>query len=211
MDILKARKILNLKNLMNIDITPFIPIQSSLMGLGSPRFYAMMNALAGCLEKDEHYLEIGVYHGASAVATLVNNNSRGFLVDNFETNFSITQLEENLKRFNILDRVNIFNMDSKRFFAIGSVENVKIGLYYYDASHTMESTTLCLSLGFPHVVKGGFIVIDDIAWKEVSVGINKFIATFPGKLSIIFATNPNIIPEPTDEDWWAGTIVLQKI
>ena len=207
----KVREILNLENLMAMDIAPFVSLTQSVWGLGSPRFYAMLNALASCLEEDEIYLEVGAYHGASAISALINNNLQSYLIDIFETNSSLAILESNLKRFNVFERANIFEMTFQEFFSSHVPEEFKVGLYYYDGSHTTESTTLGLSLGFPYVTLGGIIVADDISWQEVSLGINKFIGSFWDKVTILYSTNPKEMPQPPDEEWWAGTIVLQKI
>jgi hypothetical protein len=113
----------------------------------------------------------------------------------------------------MLERVKIYEMDYKEFFdqLQHDPDKLRVGLYYYDACHSTFDTFTGMSRGFPYLVKGGFIVADDIAWDGVSEGLNQFIAKFYDQVKIIFTVNPCDTPGTLDDDWWNGTIVLEKI
>jgi hypothetical protein len=213
----KARKILNMRPLLDLDTHPFDQIPVVLKAMGRPRFHAMMNALAECLEGDEIYLECGTYQGGSMIGTLLGNHAHGWAVEDFSEFFGNPQvdntratLEKNLHTFGVFERVTIQEMPFEAFFR--DIPIPPVGLYYYDACHGESATLDGLELGFPHIIPGGLIVADDIAFPEVSTGIHRFMGNHPDELKIIFAINPTVVPSiDLDPDWWNGTMVLQKI
>jgi protein O-GlcNAc transferase len=213
----KARAILNPSSLLALDTKPFERIQFALKSQGRPRFHAMMSALAGCLENDEIFLEVGTYQGGSMIGTLMGNHARGWSVEDFSEFAGNTDVDNTRKRlmgnlimFGMEGRVTINQMRFETFF-----EEVKIppvGLYYYDANHGESATLEGLRLGFPHVIPGGFLVVDDVAFPEVSTGVNRFIGKFPDELKIIYCANMTIVPSiDLDPDWWNGVMVMQKV
>jgi predicted O-methyltransferase YrrM len=212
----EARELLKVSSLMALDITPFMPIQTRLRSQGQPRFRAMMNALVRCMEGDEVYLEIGSYQGGSMIGALLNNDKRAYAVEDFREFYgdpivdnTRATLENNLRAFGVFERVTLYETDFHAFFDCVTIPPV--GLYYYDAQHATKDTLEGFELGFPHVVKGGFIIADDIAWDMVSLALNQFIGAHPAELKIVFAATPNGKEGWLDDDWWNGVIVFQKL
>ena len=216
-----ARELLTLKSLMALDTTPYHDIPFKLRSSGRPRFHAMMNALAHCMSPDELYLEVGTYQGGSMIGTLLGNQARAFAVEDFREFYgdpaidnTRATLEKNLHAFGVFDRVTLYEMDFHEFFELRALDilSMKVGLYYYDAQHAETDTYEGLMAGFPFVVPGGFIVLDDINWNMVARGINLFLAVNFQEVKTIFATTASDSGKNSlDADWWNGTMVIEKI
>lgn len=221
MDTHKARELLTIKSLMALDTSPYKDIPYKLRSSGRPRFHAMMNALACCMTPDEIYLEVGTYQGGSMIGTLLGNKVRGFAVEDFREFYgdplidnTRATLEKNLMDFDVFDRVNLYEMDFHKFFALraNDIPQVPVGLYYYDAQHAETDTYEGLTLGFPFVVPGGFIVLDDNGWNMVSRGISRFLGEHYEDVKIVFSTTASDSGRNSlDDDWWNGTMVIEKI
>jgi hypothetical protein len=221
MDTHAARELLTIRKLLDLDITPFEEIPFRLRSSGRPRFHAMMNALALCMDSDEVYLEVGSYQGGSMIGTLLGNKARAFAVEDFrefygdpDVDNTRATLERNLRAFGVFDRVALYEMDFHKFFELRQTDipPVPVGLYYYDAQHAETDTYEGLMLGFPFVVPGGFIVLDDNGWNMVSRGINRFLGEHFNEVKIIFSTTASDSgTNSLDEDWWNGTMVIEKI
>ena len=217
MDTHAARELLMLKSLMALDTKPFEDIPFRLRSSGRPRFHAMMNALARCMGPKEIFLEVGSYQGGSMIGTLLGNQARAFAVENFVECYgdplvdnTRATLEKNLHAFGVFDRVTIWETDFHAFFS--AVVIPPVGLYYYDAQHSEKDTYEGLTLGFPFVVPGGFIVLDDIGWNMVSRGISRFLGERYEDVKVVFATTASDSGDNSlDGDWWNGTMVIQKI
>ena len=217
MDTHRARELLTLKSLLALDTTPYLTIPYKLRSSGRPRFHAMMNILAQCLAHNEIYLEVGTYQGGSMIGTLLHNQAQAFSVENFvecygdpDVDNTRVTLEKNLHEFEVFDRVTLWETDFRAFFA--GVVIPPVGLYYYDAQHAETDTFDGLMLGFPFVVPGGFIVLDDVNWNMVSRGINRFLGEHFGEVKIVFATTASDSGRNSlDADWWNGTMVIEKI
>ena len=217
MDTHKARELLTLKSLTALDTSPYEGIPFKLRSSGRPRFHAMMNTLARCMTLDEIYLEVGSYQGGSMIGTLLDNQAHAFAVEDFREFYgdplvdnTRATLEKNLRAFGVFDRVTLWETDFHAFFA--AVVIPPVGLYYYDAQHAEKDTYEGLTLGFPFVVPGGFIVLDDNGWNMVSRGISRFLGEHFEDVKIIFATTASDSGiNSLDSDWWNGTMVIQKI
>jgi protein O-GlcNAc transferase len=209
MDIIRARNLLLPNAIAVLDQQPYEPIIPAIMTMARPHFLAVMNQLARCMAPDEVYLEVGTFQGGSLIGTLLDNEARAVSVDNFcefsDTN-SLEKLEANIHSFGMCDRIQFYNVDFHEYFK--NAINLKCGLYYYDGAHDTKSTLEGLELGLPFVVPDGLIVLDDLYYKNVRIGINQFIGRHAEEIQIIFAANP---PTDFDPDWWNGTIVLQKV
>jgi len=217
MDTHAARELLTISSLMALDISPFAEIPYKLRSSGRPRFHAMMNALARCLGPEEIYLEVGTYQGGSVIGTLLGNQARAFAVEDFREFYgdplvdnTRATLEKHLHEFGVFNRVTLHEADFHAFFA--AVVIPPVGLYYYDAQHAEKDTYEGLTLGFPFVVPGGFIVLDDNGWNMVSRGVSRFLGEHYQDVKIIFATTASDSGEKSlDGDWWNGTMVIEKI
>lgn len=178
--------------------------------MGRPRFLALLNSLARCLD-DEIYLEIGTHQGGSLIGALLNNNAKAVSVDDFSEYQEAANKEilfKWLQKFGVRNRVTFYELEFKAFFALNVIPEKSVGLYYYDGAHDRESTYNGLELGYPLMVDNGIILLDDTIWSSVREGINDFLGMHPEDIRIMLALTPT---EKLHPDWWNGTIALQKL
>ena len=63
----------------------FWPIVEHVENLARENNFALLNLAASCLEAEEIYVEVGVFHGASLVAAMLGNDRRRFVgIDSFD-------------------------------------------------------------------------------------------------------------------------------
>jgi len=161
------------------DLTPsyefFDDVTKQVHGMTRPGIMYLLNTAVQMLENDEIYCEIGVFHGLSLISALINNNKTAYAVDNFSQQFSqrveehyigfsnlkgsAEILEKNFKKFGVFDRVKIFEMDYVDFFK--QLNNVSIGVYFYDGAHTYEHQSQGLELVVPFLANNALLFVDD--------------------------------------------------
>ena len=57
----------------------FAPIADDVENLARENNLALLNVAAACLEGDEVYVEVGVFHGASLIAAMLGNEDKRFV------------------------------------------------------------------------------------------------------------------------------------
>ena len=129
----------------------FAPILDKVGGLARENNLALLNLAAACLEGDEAYVEIGVFHGASLIAAMLGNEGKRFLgVDSFAfRDASLEKVHANLARFG-LTPPEIVVGDAFELVPAGALRDVPIGIWYYDAAHSYEAA---LGLSIAAVVR----------------------------------------------------------
>ena len=210
MNIEKARDLLIPERIQSLDCLPYQLVVDGLHVMARPRFMAVMNQLACCMNGDEVYMEVGCYQGGSLIGTLLDNNVKAVAVESFiwwpEKNTPAI-LEENLTKFGVRDRVTVHAMDYHEYFKKSG--QPKIGLYYYDGDHVEEATLAGLEAAWPFISPdNGMIVLDDTFYQCVNWGINRFIGNHAHEVQIVCAVSPYHDYHP---DWWNGTVFLQKV
>jgi hypothetical protein len=112
-------------------------------GLTSPRVQVLLNRCVGALPRDQAYLEIGCWHGASLIAALLGNpDATAVACDNFS---QFTQgdprarMRENLQRY--ADRIPALTFYDGDCFELPRQSLIRkpVGVYFYDGDHTAES------------------------------------------------------------------------
>lgn len=202
------------ENVACLDTARFAPLfDGSIHTMAKPKFLAVLNRLVGLMSTNEVYLEVGTYQGGSLCGAMLGNERRAIGVDDFSgfpATSNETMLTQNLKRFNLSEKVAFYNMGYKNFFNGLVGENIRVGLYYYDGAHDDVSTEDGLERGFPFVNVGGFLVLDDTSYAQVQEGLNRFLGKHPRGVRVAFCAQPDNLPGKFDDTWWNGTVILEK-
>ena len=183
----------------------FEPIVEQVENLASENVLALLNLAASCLDPDEAYVEVGVFHGASLIAAMVGQPERRFVgIDSFGfRDASREKVEANLERFG-LPTPEIVVGDAFELVPSGALDGVPVGLWYYDASHSYEAQVEGLRIAEPHLVPGALMVVDDSDWEDVEQALDDCLAAQPRARQILSLDGK----DRGSPQWWEGMRVL---
>jgi len=183
----------------------FEPIVEQVENLASENVLALLNLAASCLDPDEAYVEVGVFHGASLIAAMVGQPERRFVgIDSFGfRDASREKVEANLERFG-LPTPEIVVGDAFELVPSGVLDGVPVGLWYYDASHSYEAQVEGLRIAEPHLVPGALMVVDDSDWEDVEQALDDYLAAQPRARQILSLDGK----DRGSPQWWEGMRVL---
>jgi protein O-GlcNAc transferase len=183
----------------------FAPVAEEVENLARENNLALLNLAAGCLEGEEAYVEVGVFHGASLIAAMLGNEDKEFVgVDSFGfRDATLEKVEANLARFG-LTPPTILVGDAFELVPAGALGDTAIGVWYYDASHEYESQLEGLRIAEPFLVPGALIVVDDTDWDDVSRAMDDYLASQP-RARRILALDGKDRGAP---QWWEGMQVF---
>ena len=183
----------------------FAPILE-IENLAAENVLALLNLAAACLDPDEAYVEVGVYHGASLVAAMLGNEDKRFVgIDSFEfRDTSREQIEQNLERFG-LPRPELLVGDAFELVPGGALGDARIGVWYYDAAHDYESQLDGLRIAEPLLVPGALVIVDDTDWEQVAKAMDDYLAEQPRARRLVTIEGK----ERGAPQWWEGLQVLE--
>jgi predicted O-methyltransferase YrrM len=166
---------------------------------------ALINLAASCLEDEEAYVEIGVYHGASLISAMLGNEGKRFIgVDGFGfRDASLEKVEENLGRYG-LDVPEIIVGDAFELVPSGALGEARVGVWYYDAAHSFEAQVQGLRMAEPLLVPGALVIVDDTDWEDVERAMDAYLAEQP-RARRVLTIDGNTRGAP---QWWEGMQVL---
>jgi predicted O-methyltransferase YrrM len=183
----------------------FQPVADEVENLAAENNLALLNLAASCLEDDEAYVEVGVFHGASLIAAMTGNDGRRFVgIDSFAFRGArLEKVEANLERFG-LPRPELLVGDAFGLVPGGALAGTQIGVWYYDAAHDYESQVEGLRIAEPHLAPGALLVVDDTDWSDVSRAMDDYLAGQPRARRILTIDGKDRgFPQ-----WWEGMQVL---
>jgi predicted O-methyltransferase YrrM len=183
----------------------FQPIADEVENLASENTLALLNLAASCLGRDEAYVEIGVYHGASLVAAMLGNEDKQFVaIDALRfSGTSLEKIEANLARFG-LEVPEIIVGDAFELVPAGALRGTRIGVWYYDAAHSFEAQIEGLRIAEPHLVPGALVIVDDTDWDEVGRAMDAYLADQPRARRVLSLDGKS----RGARQWWEGMQVL---
>lgn len=169
-----------------------------LTGLASPKVWHLLNNL--CAASDS-YLEVGSYMGSSLMAALYNNDVYAVAIDNFcmkpKTRGHFFQNVKHLK-FDFFEE-DAFALDISKI-------KQKIGVFFYDGSHSYEDQLKALKYFYP-ILKDEFIFVCD-DWNLEAAQNGTMQAIEDMKLEILESEDRHC-PNKSVEDWWCGIACLK--
>jgi predicted O-methyltransferase YrrM len=166
---------------------------------------ALLNLAASCLGDGEAYVEIGVYHGASLIASMLGNDGKRFIgVDSFAfRDASLENVEANLARYG-LEVPEIVVGDAFELVPAGALRDTMVGVWYYDAAHSFEAQVEGLRIAEPLLVPGALVVVDDTDWDDVERAMDAYLAEQPRARRVLTIEGKT----RGAPQWWEGMQVL---
>jgi predicted O-methyltransferase YrrM len=183
----------------------FQPIADEVENLASENNLALLNLAASCLGRDEAYVEVGVYHGASLIAAMLGHEDRRFIgIDAFRfSGTSLDKIEANLARFG-LEVPEIIVGDAFELVPAGALGDARIGVWYYDAAHSFEAQVEGLRIAEPHLVPGALLIVDDTDWEDVDRAMDAYLTDEPRARRLLTIDGKS----RGAPQWWEGMQVL---
>lgn len=181
------------------------PVIDGVENLARENNLALINLAASCLESDESYVEVGVFHGASLIAAMLGNEGRRFIgIDRFGfRDGSAAKVEVNLARFG-LELPTLLVGDAFELVPSGALDDTRIGVWYYDAAHSHEAQLAGMRIAEPYLVPGALVIVDDTDWDDVDRAMDDYLAEQP-RARRILTIDGNARGAP---QWWEGMQVL---
>jgi predicted O-methyltransferase YrrM len=183
----------------------FQPVAEGVTNLATENTLALLNLAASLLGPDEAYVEVGVYHGASLIASMLGNDGKRFVgIDRFSfRDSSLEGVEANLERFG-LPRPEIIVGDAFALVPAGAVPERSVGVWYYDAAHDYDSQVEGLRIAEPLLVDGALMIVDDTDWTDVERAMDDYLAQQPRARRILTLDGKS----RGSPQWWEGMQVL---
>ena len=183
----------------------FAPIAEEVENLARENNLALLNLAARCLGAGEAYVEVGVFHGASLIAAMLGNEGKRFVgIDSFEfRDASLEKVEANLARYG-LELPEIVVGDAFDLVPAGALEDVVIGVWYYDASHSYEAQLEGLRIAEPHLAPGALVIVDDTDWDDVDRAMDDYVASQTRARRVLTIDGKS----RGAPQWWEGMQVL---
>jgi predicted O-methyltransferase YrrM len=183
----------------------FQPVAEGVENLARENNLALLNVATRCLEGDEAYVEIGVFHGASLIAAMLGNEEKRFVgVDSFGfRDASLEKVHANLARFG-LTPPQILVGDAFELVPSGALADVEIGVWYYDAAHSYEAQLEGLRIAEPFLAPGALLIVDDTDWDDVDRAMDAYLAEQPRARRILTLDGKS----RGAPHWWEGMQVL---
>ena len=166
---------------------------------------ALLNLAASCLGAGEAYVEIGVFHGASLIASMLGNDGKRFVgVDSFGfRDASLEKVAANLARYG-LEVPEIVVGDAFELVPAGALGDTSVGVWYYDAAHSFEAQVEGLRIAEPLLVPGALVIVDDTDWDDVERAMDAYLSEQPRARRVLtIEGNTRGAPQ-----WWEGMQVL---
>ena len=183
----------------------FLLVAQGVENLAQENNLALLNLAASCLGRDEAYVEVGVYHGASLIAAMLGNEGKRFVgIDAFRfSGTSLDKIEANLARFG-LEVPEIIVGDAFELVPAGALGDTRIGVWYYDAAHSFEAQIEGLRIAEPHLVPGALIIVDDTDWDDVERAMEVYLLEQPRARRVLSIDGKR----RGAPQWWEGMQVL---
>ncbi len=167
----------------------------------------LLNRAVANLEPGEVYVEVGCYQGATLVgAALGNAGARLFGCDNFsQFDGAGEKLKANLNIWTASGQVAFHDMDYREFLARAPWRPARIGVYFYDGSHSFEDQFEGLRHALPHFSDRALVIVDDTNKRAARSANALFARIVPGFEPLLDLPTPGN-HHPT---WWNGVQVFR--
>jgi predicted O-methyltransferase YrrM len=183
----------------------FAPIADEVENLARENNLALLNLAAGCLDGEEAYVEVGVFHGASLIAAMLGNEGKRFAgIDSFASrDATLEKVHANLARYGLAPPELIVG-DAFELVPGGALGDLAIGVWYYDAAHSYETQVEGLRIAELLLVPGALVIVDDTDWDDVARAMDDYLELQPRARRILTIDGKS----RGAPQWWEGMQVL---
>ena len=183
----------------------FAPVVEEVENLARENNLALLNLAARCLDGEEAYVEVGVFHGASLIAAMLGNEGKRFVgIDSFAfRDATLEKVRENLARYGLASPELIVG-DAFELVTAGALDDVTVGAWYYDAAHSYEAQLDGLRIAEPRLAPGALVIVDDTDWNDVAKAMDDYLAE-QSRARRILTVDGKSRGAP---QWWEGMQVL---
>lgn len=201
-------KCLNAANTWNSKLSTEIFSLEGMSGMKTRIFYNELCALA-FPDRPTQYLEVGTWKGSTVCSALqYNKNCHGTVIENWALfGGPKGEFTENTKKFEIDDRLTIFEEDVFSF-DISKIKN-KIDIYLYDGDHDEIHQYKGITHMWNALADTAIIIVDD--WNAPQVrkgtfdGLRDVGANVIEKFEIMYTMNGAHTPMPiAQREFWNG-------
>ena len=183
----------------------FAPIADEVENLARENNLALLNLAARCLEGEEAYVEVGVFHGASLIAAMLGNEGKRFVgIDSFAfRDATLEKVHANLARYGLTPPELIVG-DAFEVVPEGVLGDLASGVWYYDAAHSYEAQLDGLRIAEPRLAPGALVIVDDTDWDDVARAMDDYVAEQPRARRVLTIDGKS----RGAPQWWEGMQVL---
>ena len=196
----------------------YCAVLDSVQGMTTPSTMHLLNLAVQHLAKNECYLEVGTWRGATLIGALIDTDMMGFAVDNNTMNEHNSDDRSNQDAW--WENVDQFDMIGKGFEAThidGSIEVLwhddafitripPVGVYFFDGDKSTENAAYEGLAGvIPFLADNALIFIDDANEITIRLAAHKLERAYPDQAVKILD-----IPTPGNcwPCFWNGIMVL---
>jgi protein O-GlcNAc transferase len=182
-------------------------ILGEIHGMATENKLALLNAAVSALDRDEVYVEVGCYKGASIVGAATGHpDARIFACDNFvQFDGAAEALRQTLDNYTALGQVNFYDLDFRAFFENAPWRPRRIGAYFYDGGHSFQDQYDGIAVALPHLADDAVIIIDDTNKRAARSANNLVARSVPGLELVLDLRTPG----NHSSTWWNGIQVYR--
>jgi predicted O-methyltransferase YrrM len=167
----------------------FDDIIATVPNLSTENNLALLNLAASLLSPSESYVEVGSFLGASLIGAMRDNEDKDFVaIDRFEStaqpfgssgsHVSRKAFEANLEHFGATG-ATVIQGDAFEVLESPQLEQLKAGVFFWDADHTHEGQLRGLRDIEPRLAPGAVVIIDNADNRDVIAGIGDWLLEQP--------------------------------
>jgi Methyltransferase domain len=136
-----------------------------LEGFSSSSVRRLLNNM--CSFDNCHFLEVGTYHGATAISASYGNNGRFVTIDNFSEYGGREECVENLMKYQGIAPVELITSD---VWDVPLDCLSPVDVLFYDGAHDAGSTKRAIEHFAACMADTCVVIIDDWNWSKVRTG-----------------------------------------
>lgn len=168
-----------------------------LPGMSSPWNRHLLNLIC----ENKTYMEVGTYKGSTLISATYQNGCKGLAYDDYRNKKFGDHRQE------VINKIQRFDIDAELIIKDGLKHtNGSFDVIFYDGDHGREDTFIAVTHLWNHLNRGGYLIIDDYQFEEVTEGVEMGLK----KLREFEVTYLESQRKDDPETWWNGLAIIKK-